>query len=112
MTKFPTTTECILSSLEDKIQENVKSINNKIKERTSYGRRDEKATTPSMVISWSNESTSWYASKRVKKGENVNLDANQLLIKTIPMRQLELALGCLETLPLYGNAFESKSKRN
>ena len=86
----------------------VRDINKLIREKTSYGRKPVTAEKNGYVLSWSNGSAEWYPSQRVKKGETVNLDANQVLVYGINLTELKKIVdyGQLEQLPLYGGSFE------
>jgi len=103
---------CVSEMLDDETQTIIKETNEKIRERTSYGRRNELAEYNSMVLTWSNDSKAWYPTAKAKKGETVGLDANMILVKeTKDKTKLGHATSCLQNLPLYGLSFEAIHKR-
>ena len=98
--------------LDDDTNSIIKETNEQVRERTSYGRRNELAEHNSMVLTWSNNSKAWYPTAKAKKGETVNLDANMILLKeTKDKAKLGHAASCLQTFPLYGLSFEAIHKR-
>lgn len=103
---------CIPEMLDDETRSIIKETNEKVRERTSYGRRNELAEQNSMVLTWSNSSKAWYPTAKAKKGETVDLDANMILAKeTKDKAKLGHATSCLQSLPLYGISFEAIHKR-
>jgi len=86
----------------------VRDINKLIKEKTQYGVKTVTAEKSGYVLSWNNDSADWYPSLKVKKGDDVRLDANQVLVYGINLAELKKIVdyGQLEQLPLYGGSFE------
>ncbi len=85
----------------------VDRINANIDRLVSYGMRTEIATGyPSYVLSWSNASARWGIYARIhKKGEQVRLDANQILVQAA-RPAIEEALPLLHMLPLFSLSYE------
>jgi len=85
----------------------VDRINAGIDRLTSLGLRTEIATGyPSYTLHWSNAGAIWHIFYRVhKKGDQVRLDANQLLVQA-SRPAIEEAMPLLHMLPLYGDSFE------
>jgi hypothetical protein len=103
---------CVPELLDDETNSIIKETNEKVSERTSYGRRNELAEHNSMVLTYSNESRAWYPTAKAKKGKTVDLDANMILLKeTKDKVKLGHAASCLNPLPLYGLSFEAIHKR-
>lgn len=103
---------CIPEMLDDETRSIIKETNEKVSERTSYGRRNELSEHNSLVLTWSNNSKAWYPTAKTKKGETVGLDANMILLKeTKDKAKLGHATSCLQSLPLYGLSFEAIHKR-
>ena len=103
---------CVPELLDDETKFIIQETNEKVSERTSYGRRNELAEHNSMVLTYSNESRSWYPTAKAKKGETVDLDANMILLKeTKDKTKLGHAVSCLNHLPLYSLSFEAIHKR-
>lgn len=103
---------CISSMLDDESKKIIEEINKKVEERTSYGRRKELAETNSIILSWSNSSKSWNPAGRAKKGEEVDLGANMILVKNIKdITKLGHISSCLQELPLYKLSFEAIYER-
>jgi len=79
----------------------------KVRSRKSYGIREEVAKYPGIRIIWSNSAAEWYpAYYMTKRGENIRLDANELLIYTDKKTATEWCK-TLPPLPLYGSSFEA-----
>jgi hypothetical protein len=91
-------------------QEAIDDINYRISQRTSYGLREEVAPSPGVIIVWSNSSADWYATRPVRKGERLTLDANQVFVP-YPRRRVEAVLHKLEPLPLYKYSYEAVAKK-
>jgi hypothetical protein len=88
-----------------------KKINELIDERRFYGVREELAESDSTVIVWSNAARDWfidYARGKIKAGERVKLDANEVLAPFSPVR-IERLKPFLKPLPLYMLSFEAKA---
>ena len=103
---------CLWEMLDDETLSIIKETNEKVSERTSYGRRNELAENNSLVLTWSNNSKAWYPTAKAKKGETVNLDANMIFLKESKDKaKLGHATSCLQTFPLYGLSFEAVHKR-
>lgn len=103
---------CVPELLDDETNSIIKETNEKISERTSYGRRNELAEHNSLVLTWSNNSKAWYPTAKAKKGETVDLDANMILLKeTKDKTKLGHAASCLQSFPLYSLSFEAIHKR-
>jgi len=103
---------CIPERIDDETNSIIKETNEKVSERTSYGRRNELAEHNSLVLTWSNNSKAWYPTAKAKKGETVDLDANMILLKeTKDKTKLGHAASCLQSFPLYGLSFEAIHKR-
>lgn len=103
---------CVPELLDDDTNSIIKETNEKVSERTSYGRRNELVEDNSMVLTWSNDSKAWYPTAKAKRGETIDLDANMILIKeTKDKTKLGHAASCLHNLPLYGLSFEAIHKR-
>ena len=80
-------------------------INKKIGARIAYGTREEVADKSGYILHWSNAGWCWYIQTyRIKKGQTVRLDANQILVSG-GKRVLQSVLGSLDVLPLSRNAF-------
>ncbi len=88
-----------------------KKINELIDERRFYGVREEMAEVDSTVIIWSNEARNWFVERargRIKAGERVKLDANEVLVPFSPVR-IERVIGFLKPPPLYMLSYEAKA---
>jgi hypothetical protein len=88
-----------------------KKINELIDQRRFYGVREELAESDSTVITWSNAARDWfidYARGKIKAGERVKLDANEVLAPFSPVR-IERLKPFLKPLPLYMLSFEAKA---
>ena len=84
-------------------------VSREIEKRTSYGLRKELAEEKGTVLAWSNASKTWFVYRTVDKGEEVVLDANQILVPISPGRA-ERIRKCLPALPLYALSFEAKER--
>ena len=103
---------CVSEMLDNDSISIIKEINKKIDERTSYGRRNELSEDNSIVLTWSNSSKAWYPTGKAKKGEEVNLDSNMILVKDIKDKsKLGHATSCLKNYPLYAVSFEAIHER-
>jgi hypothetical protein len=103
---------CVPEMLDKETQSIIKETNEKVVERTSYGRRNELAEHNSIILTWSNNSKAWYPTAKAKKGETVDLDANMILLKeTKDKDKLGHAASCLQSFPLYSLSFEAIHKR-
>lgn len=88
-----------------------KKINELIDQRRYYGVREELAESDSTVIAWSNATRDWIvevARGKIKVGERVKLDANEVLVPFSPAR-IERVKPFLKPLPLYMLSFEAKA---
>ena len=85
----------------------VDRINANIDRLVSYGVRTEIATAyPSYTLNWSNASGQWFIFYPIhKKGEEVRLDANQILVQA-SRPAIEETLPLLHMLPLFSQSFE------
>lgn len=103
---------CIPKLIDKETESIIKETNEKVRERTSYGRRNELVEHNSIVLTWSNNSKAWYPTAKAKKGETVDLDTNMILLKeTKDKAKLGHAASCLQSLPLYSLSFEAIHKR-
>ena len=87
-------------------------VNELIRDRTSYGVREEVADAPGYVLTWSNGSARWYGGRydRKSKGERLVLDANEIFVSGIRSKDL-VALtesDMLDPLPLFGGSHERR----
>lgn len=103
---------CIPEMLDDETKSIINETNEKVSERTSYGRRNELAENNSLVLTWSNSSKAWYPTAEAKKGETVDLDANMIFVKESKDKaKLGHATSCLQPFPLYSLSFEAMHQR-
>lgn len=103
---------CVPELLDNETKSIIKETDEKISERTSYGRRNELAENNSMVLTWSNNSKAWYPTEKAKKGETINLDTNMILLKeTKDKIKLGHATSCLQNFPLYSLSHEAIYER-
>lgn len=89
-------------------------VNKAIDERRNYGQRKEVAEKDGYIFVWSNNSGSWYPrGDKTRKGELLNLDANQIFVPGISRAEaLDLINSKeLKDLPLYGGSYEKREKR-
>lgn len=102
----------VISPIGDVMQDSMETISSKILSRTSYGIREERVEHGSgYILSWSNGGKCWttyYYSE--EKGSVIPLDANQVLVY-MKKSELESLLPDLPMLPLYGNSFEARFRR-
>jgi len=90
------------------------AINKLIAERTHYGVRIVTMIKPATIMCWSNGSANWYtyhpdSISHIKKGEEISLDANQIIV---PFKRNEVLkiIEDVDQLPLYANSFEFSRK--
>ena len=103
---------CLWEMLDDGTLAIIKETNEKVSERTSYGRRNEMAENNSFVLTWSNSSKAWYPTAKARKGETVNLDSNMILLKESKDKaRLGHAAACLQPLPLYKLSSEAIKRK-
>jgi hypothetical protein len=103
---------CVPEVLDDDSISIVKDVNKKVDERTTYGRRNELSEDNSIVLTWSNYSKAWYPTGKAKKGEEINLDSNMILVKDIKDKsKLGHAVSCLKNHPLSAVSFEAIYER-
>lgn len=103
---------CLWEMLDDETLAIIKETNEKVSERTSYGRRNEMAENNSFVLTWSNNSKAWYPTAKARKGETVNLDSNMILLKESKDKsKLGHAASCLQPLPLYKLSSEAIKRK-
>lgn len=92
----------------------VQSINDMIRQRTSYGLRQETITkVPTYIIlNWSNGSAEWWLQTNplMRRGSAITLDANQILVQGAKKSDVNAILRWLEPLPLYRFSFEAKER--
>ena len=84
-------------------------LTTQIEEMRKYGLRTVIAQENGYMIMWSNGSASWliaYAYDQIKKGESMELDANEVLAY-MSLETLESIIDTLPALPLYQNSFEA-----
>lgn len=105
---------CVQELLDDETTEYLRKVNAEISDRTHYGVREEVADTNSVRIHWSNHAQKWtHIPKIVKKGEQVRLDANQVLIpydRKLGHDRIGHAVSCANIHPLYAFSFEAKHR--
>lgn len=79
--------------------------------RTEYGIRTETALANGSVINWSNSSRTWnrVIYKKVKRGEQVTLDANEVIVYALP-REVDRLATHLPALPLDAFSHEAKER--
>jgi len=100
---------CDMDNFNDKDLEALEKAVNEIARRTDYGLRREYAEEPSTILTWSNASKSWIVTRTVDAGEEVTLDANQIMVPVSPFR-IKRIEKCLPMLPLYELSFEAKER--
>ena len=94
-------------------EEVVRKLNAIIGGRMQYGLRTEAAVEPSYRASWSNAGTEWVPGRGYgvyKKGQEVQLDANEILIPKSwvgNMKHFEESLRFADPLPLYKGSTEA-----
>ncbi len=91
-------------------EELAESVNEQIRERTSYGVRTEVAERRGFRMMWSNGAARWMPFGVVPKGHTMQLDANEVFVPGATRRGLEqlIDMGALIDLPLYGGSFERR----
>jgi hypothetical protein len=107
----------LIKNLEKGELEAYVEVNKNIENMTSYGGRNEliECNKPVMVY-WSNSTANWnvghpdsYWTKGKKKGDEVHLDANQMIV-CYPYRTMKKIAPCLKQLPLYYCSTEAKKR--
>lgn len=83
------------------------AINNQINKRIQYGIRIETALKRGYKLQWSNTLAKWFVGYSVKTGEQIKLDANEILVYG-RMKDIVSILPKLNSLPLYANSYEYK----
>jgi hypothetical protein len=80
-------------------------------ERNQYGQRIESALGAGWIISFSNGSVSWWRIKvgKVKRGQVVNLDSNEIIVYA-KAREVDEIATHLPPHPLYWLSTESKER--
>lgn len=105
---------CVSESLDKDTTEYLDKLNTEISKRTTYGVREELVESDSIMIHWSNSSQDWTPIPRlIKKGEQIKLDANQVLIqfdKKLGHDKIGHAVSCANPLPLYSFSWEAKKR--
>lgn len=103
---------CVQELLDDESIKYLQNLNKEISKLTSYGVREELAEQDSIELYWSNDTQKWFPTpKIIKKGEQVRLDANQLLTpydKIFGHDKIGHAVSCANPLPLYSLSLEAK----
>ena len=92
------------------IEDTIESVNQRISRMVFYGVIEKTAEANGYITAWSNGSASWYVYGRsTKKGEIVQLDANQMLVynKSEIIKQW-IAEKKLDILPLFANSYEAR----
>ena len=94
------------------MEELAEKVNELIRERTSYGVREEVADAPGYVLTWSNGSARWYGGRydRKSKGERLVLDANEVFVSGVRSKDLVTLIesDMLDPLPLFGGSLERR----
>ena len=102
---------CDIENLTQEDKEIVEEINSQISGRTSYGQRGELATKGyATALYWSNGIAHWIVGRRYKKGEEIYLDANEVLVQGVKPKDLDRLLCCLDELPLYYFSKEGRQR--
>ena len=107
----------LIKSLKREELEAFVETNRAIENRISYGMRSELVEQePTTFLHWSNGSRRWFAAhpnsgwgKDIKKGNEINLDANQLIMP-YSYETINKFAECLKELPLYACSFEAKKR--
>lgn len=100
---------CDIENLTQQDKEVIEDINSQISGRTSYGGRGELAQKGyATALYWSNGIAHWIIGRRYKKGEEVTLDANEVLVQGVKPKDLDRFLCCLDELPLYHFSHEGR----
>ncbi len=87
------------------MNEFLEEVNDLIQRRIVYGHYVVTASKPSSILVWSNSSEYWYINElkgRVKAGQTLELDANQILVPG-SKRDIKEVLPHLDSLPLYSS---------
>jgi len=92
-----------------KDKQNIKLINDEISKRNYYGMCEEYAHEPGIILNWSNGAASWFPFNDVRKGEFLEIDANEIYVP-LPRKQVQRILHHLNPLPLYALSFEAKQR--
>jgi|GEM_PF-3092655 len=103
------TEPCDMDNFNDEDLDALEKAVKEISKRTSYGLRREYAEKRGTILSWSNASKRWIVTRTVDAGEEVTLDANQILVPASPIR-IKRIEDCLPMLPLYELSFEAKER--
>lgn len=75
----------------------------------SYGMKGQRATERGTFMSWSNAARTWVVHNPVDKGDDVRLDANQMVIPCSPLRAERIRC-YIKELPLYYGSTEAKMR--
>lgn len=75
----------------------------------SYGVKGRTTTDRGTFMSWSNAARSWGVQRPVQKGEDIRLDANQMIIPCSPKRAERIRC-YIKELPLYYGSTEAKMR--
>lgn len=84
-------------------------VNSEISQRSSYGERREVAEAPGHIMVWSNGRGRWFVGpKRIKRGEDLTLDANMVFVPGVTIRDLNYLIDndLVDSLPLYSYSAE------
>lgn len=85
----------------------IETADEMIKKRTYYGMRTERASKPSVILTWSNGGRQWLVSRnRIEQGTDISLDANEILVPFSPVR-MDRVQPCVIDLPLYFGSLEA-----
>lgn len=102
------------TSLTDEDIEIMLDINNEIEKIQFYGHHNELVESGrSTVLKWSNSCECWNVSyfRELKKGNEITLDANEILV-SYPKSKVNKYLCLLNELPLYKYSFEAGEERS
>jgi len=78
-----------------------------VKKRTYYGMRAERASKPSVILTWSNGGRQWLVDpNRIEPETDVSIDANQILVPFSSVR-MNRVLPCVIDHPLYFGSLEA-----
>ena len=81
----------------------LEEVNDLINRRIVYGYYTVTASKPSSVLNWSSANEEWWLNElkgRIKKGQTIELDANQILVPGLK-RDIKEIMPELDTLPLH-----------
>lgn len=80
--------------------------------RTQFGTRTETALEPGWVVSWSNGNRNWgrFMTRPVKRGQQVSLDANQIIVYA-KAREADRIASHLPAPPIDAASFEARFER-